>query len=81
MIHGFKSRPLWQLLILANDNKNSLHLSCNECFALLEYDADLLAAGADPDKLQAVIEQHLQLCSECRAETDRWREISRGNRN
>lgn len=42
------NRPLWQLLLLVNDAGATVDLSCVECFALLEYEADLLAAGADP---------------------------------
>ena len=68
MIRNDISFPLWKLLMLVNDHNETVQLSCDECFALLEYDADLLAAGADPDELQQVIEQHLALCSECRAD-------------
>ena len=68
MIRNDISYPLWQLLMLVNDHNETVQLSCDECFALLEYDADLLAAGADPDELRQVIEQHLALCSECRAD-------------
>ena len=42
------TRPLWQLLLLARESKQKLQLSCEECFALLECDADRFAAGADP---------------------------------
>jgi hypothetical protein len=62
------SYPLWQLLMLVNDHNKAVQFSCDECFALLEYDADLLAAGAETDQLRQVIGHHLALCSECRAE-------------
>jgi hypothetical protein len=54
-------RSLWQLLL--DDPEN---LDCDECFAVMEYWADLLAwAGADllPD-----IERYLVRCPDCRIE-------------
>ena len=54
-------RPLWQLLL--DDPEN---LDCDECFAVMEYWAELLAqAGADlfPD-----IEKHLAHCPDCHVE-------------
>ncbi len=62
------SRSLWQLLIQAPNLKDDIHLTCNECFTLLEYDADLLVAGAHFDELQPAIRNHLALCSECQVE-------------
>ena len=46
------SRSLWQLLIETRNIKDDIHLTCDECFILLEYDADLLVAGAHFDELQ-----------------------------
>lgn len=62
------SRSLWQLLIETRNLKDNIHLTCNECFMLLEYDADLLVAGAHFDELQTAIRNHLALCSECQVE-------------
>jgi len=62
------SRSLWQLLIQARNLKDDMHLTCDECFMLLEYDADLLVAGAHFDELQPAIRNHLALCSECQLE-------------
>ncbi len=62
------SRSLWQLLIETRNIKDDMHLTCDECFMLLEYDADLLVAGAHFDELQTAIRNHLALCSECQVE-------------
>ncbi len=67
-----KDRPLWQLLLLTSVSRKSAKLSCEECFALLEYDADLLAAGATPDKLRPSVSRHLSLCTQCQAKFDSW---------
>lgn len=62
------SRSLWQLLIQTRNLKDDMHLTCDECFMLLEYDSDLLVAGAHFDELQPAIRNHLALCSECQLE-------------
>lgn len=62
------SRPLWQLLIETRNLKDNMHLTCDECIMVLEYDADLLVAGAHFDELQTAIRNHLALCSECQVE-------------
>ena len=62
------SRSLWQLLIETRNIKDGIHLTCDECFMLLEYDADLFVAGAHFDELQPAIRNHLALCSECQVE-------------
>jgi len=40
------NRPLWQLLLLTSDSKKVVSLTCEECFALLEYATDLDMAAA-----------------------------------
>jgi hypothetical protein len=52
-------RPLWQLLL--DDPEN---LDCDECFAVMEYWAEILAqAGVD---LLPNIESTLMRCPDCR---------------
>jgi hypothetical protein len=54
-------RPLWQLLL--DDPEN---LDCDECFAVMEYWAEILAqAGVD---LLPNIESTLMRCPDCRVE-------------
>jgi len=52
------TRPLWQVLL-----EDPSRLTCDECFAVLEYYSELLAQrGADllPDVME-----HVQGCPEC----------------
>ena len=51
-------RPLWQLLLERPSN-----LTCDECFAVMEYYADVLSTGA-LDLLPAIME-HLESCPDC----------------
>ena len=73
-------RPLWQLLLLTSDSRVVASLTCEECFALLEYDADRLAAGADPAEIHPSINRHLALCSSFRTQIDDWLEKLEGNK-
>lgn len=68
MIHHKYSRPLWQLLMLISNQEKNTPLTCDECFTLLEYDADRLATGGDINKLRPAAMHHLALCSKYRAE-------------
>jgi hypothetical protein len=69
-----ETRPLWKLLLLVNDSKKDVHLTCEECIALLEFDADCLEAGADPTKIRLIVNRHLTLCSSCSIQLDDWLE-------
>jgi hypothetical protein len=52
------ARSLWKLLL-----ENPSKLTCDKCFAVLEYYSELLAQG-NVDLLPEVLE-HLQGCPEC----------------
>jgi hypothetical protein len=65
-------RPLWKLLTLVHDFEKDVNLSCEECFMLLEFDADLFVSGADIEALQPSVRKHLTLCANCRAELADW---------
>jgi hypothetical protein len=67
-----KTRPLWQLLLLTNASNVSVQLTCEECFTLLDYDAELLTSGATQNEIRPAINYHLSLCKECRAKLDEW---------
>ena len=75
------TRPLWQLLLLARDSKEAIPLTCEECFGLLEYDAELLAAGANFAEIRAIVDRHLELCSSCKAQLGKWLEKLAGEEN
>jgi hypothetical protein len=66
------SRSLWQLLLLTRDASMPVQLTCEECFALLEYDAELLTSGANIDEIRSAASNHLALCSKCKAKIDAW---------
>ena len=51
-------RPVWQLLL-----EDPSDLTCDECFAVMEYYAELLAEGST-ELLSEVIE-HLKECPPC----------------
>ena len=59
------SRSLWQLLLAVTESDGNCQINCTECLALLEYDADMLTAGAEVDALEKSIRQHLSLCEAC----------------
>ncbi len=53
-------KPLWQLLL-----EDPSNLTCDECFAVMEYYADVLStAGAD---LLPKVLDHLRRCPSCEA--------------
>jgi len=54
-------RALWQLLL-----ENPSDLTCDECFAVMEYYAELLARGG-VDLLPEII-KHLEGCPDCQLE-------------
>jgi hypothetical protein len=65
---------LWQLLLLLRNPKGNVQLTCQECFELIAYDADLLAAGANLADLKEVVRRHLVLCSSCNTQFNEWLE-------
>lgn len=66
------SRSLWQLLLLTRDASTPVQLTCDECFALLEYDAELLVSAATLDEIRPAVRDHLVICSKCKAKIDAW---------
>ena len=73
------SRPLWQLLVMTSELKKSVQLTCKECFALLEYDADLLEAGVPLAEIRSSVIHHVSLCSACQTKFDDWLTKREGN--
>lgn len=68
------THPLWQLLLLTQNPESDVHLNCEECFVLLEYDAELLAAGVAPEDIRQAVSCHLAICSACKMEFNDWQE-------
>lgn len=67
-------RSLWELLLLTHDASKPVKLTCEECFILLGYDADLLASGSSLEEIRPAVARHLALCSTCRTKFDEWLE-------
>ncbi len=65
-------RPLWQLLIDFDDPAKTRTFSCEECFTLLDYYAERLAAGPQPDSLPAWLQQRLVHCPSCQSQFADW---------
>lgn len=65
-------RPLWQLLLLISQSKEPIQLTCEECFVLLGYDADLLASGIAPDDIYPSVHHHISFCTACQTEFEHW---------
>ena len=63
---------MWQLLLLTRGAHMPVQLTCEECFALLDYDAEILANGTALEEIRPSVRRHLSLCSECRAKLDGW---------
>jgi hypothetical protein len=60
---------LWQALLRAEGQAESL--SCEECFVIMDYLADLLAEGHRPQAIRPLAERYLQRCSGCTEEVRR----------
>jgi hypothetical protein len=58
---------LWQVLVKAAENETG-DLSCEECFILMDYFADLLASGHAPREVLPLADRYLQRCPECQRE-------------
>jgi RNA polymerase subunit RPABC4/transcription elongation factor Spt4 len=65
-------RPLWQLLVLTRDPHAPVDLTCEECFALVEYDAGLLEAGVPLDEIRPIASRHLSMCPGCQTKFEEW---------
>ena len=49
-------------------NTRDVELTCDEVFALLDQFAELAARGEDVAQLMPLIQQHLDMCEDCREE-------------
>ena len=66
------NRPLWQLLTQGTDFDHGQEFTCEECFLVLDYYADLLVSGEDPEKLRQLVRRHLAHCLDCREQFLQW---------
>jgi hypothetical protein len=66
------ARPLWQLLLDLYESNKELNINCEDCFTVLEFYADELAAGINPDELEPSIKRHISQCFECTSKFSDW---------
>lgn len=62
-----ENRPLWEILISVADNVVKIPLNCDECFQILVYLADAAQEGVHEQVLRDAVNQHLDICPDCRA--------------
>jgi hypothetical protein len=49
-------------------NTQKQEYSCDECFEVLDVFAELAALGKDPARYMPLVQQHINMCSDCRQE-------------
>jgi len=67
-------RTLWQLILLTRNMQKPDRITCEECFALLEFDALRLKAGDAIENIRPTVRHQLSLCPGCQAKLDGWME-------
>ena len=73
-------RPIWKLLsiVAEPERARNLALTCDECFAVLEYIAIQAQNGADVNTLKVAIRRQLEMCPDCREHhLERLRELEK----
>lgn len=60
------SRPIWKLLIVVSESDQSVKLTCDECFNILDYLADEAIRGIDLNVLREALHRHIEHCEDCR---------------
>lgn len=58
--------PLWKLLLQTTTSEQIKELTCADCFAILEYLADLDDLGSEQQILLKSVRQHINACPDCR---------------
>ena len=58
-------RPIWKILALAAENGARVPLTCDECFVILEFLADVAMGGAKEEYLLELVRRHLKRCPCC----------------
>lgn len=57
-----------QKMMAMVSNTQDVELTCDEVFALLDQFAELAAQGEDVTQLMPLVQQHLDMCDDCREE-------------
>lgn len=59
-------QPLWQVLVHATQDDEPL--SCDQCYVLMDYLADLLVEGVSSEEVLALADRYLGRCPDCKIE-------------
>lgn len=62
-----KSAMMQKMLAMLS-NTQDVELSCDDVFALLDQFTELAAQGEDVAQLMPLVQQHLDMCEDCRDE-------------
>ncbi|MDP1624477.1 MAG: hypothetical protein Q8L64_01785 [bacterium] len=62
-----KSEMMQKMLTMLS-NTREVELTCDEVFEMLDQFAELAARGEDVAQLMPLIQQHLDMCEDCREE-------------
>lgn len=57
-----------QKMMAMLSNTQEVELTCDDVFALLDQFTELAAQGEDVRKLMPLVQQHLDMCDDCREE-------------
>ena len=62
-----QSKKMQKMMAMLS-NTREVELTCDEVFALLDQFTELAAQGEDVRKLMPLVQQHLDMCGDCREE-------------
>jgi hypothetical protein len=77
------NRSIYEILLQASAPGNEITLSCDECFILMEYLADLNGVALSPDAIKKALLKHFDHCPGCYQHhlkrlnelTEKWNQI------
>jgi hypothetical protein len=64
-------------LVRMIDQTREVEVDCDAVYALLDQYAEMVARGEDPTSLMPLVQQHLELCPDCREELEGLLQILR----
>ena len=66
-VSGNGSEKIHKMMAMLSDTREK-ELTCDEVFALLDQFTELAAQGEDVAQLMPLVQQHLDMCEDCREE-------------
>ncbi len=70
-----------QKMMMMLSRTQEVELTCDDVFALLDQFTELAAQGEDVSKLMPLVQQHLDMCEDCREEYKVLANILHGTAN